>query len=337
METITKNSVWVTDRDNAVTDTWAIAQAFGKRNANLVRSCLTITSNPAKYGRDINDHMAMSKRIIGGRALDVFVMTERGFTRLMKSCNDVDSDVMRSFLDAFAQYNSGVEQQEQKINFDTNDGVFVATNEHGINWSVDEVCAQEQKTQNAQNCIDIPNIDAINETIANLPNDARFVPAIAKKFVGCFLDMYTVVAETRTDEIKDVLELRKEIGRIDELERRIDDIVGIISKPQTYVRREVRTTGEAISINQLAKMMARYGITTGEIRLYEWMREHNYLCSTGQDYNLPTQKAAEKGLFVVEPGKYTKPNGQVVNTRTTRVTEKGQVYFVNKWLYEQGR
>lgn len=123
--------------------------------------------------------------------------------------------------------------------------------------------------------------------------------------------------------------------QLDELKHRMDMMAEM--KPAQESHMAVVPVGNAISVNELAKMMVKYGIQIGEIRLYEWLRSNGYLCSIGADYNLPTQKSSEMGLFIVEPGSYTKPNGQVVKTRTTRVTDKGQIYFVNKFIYNANR
>ena len=70
----------------------------------------------------------------------------------------------------------------------------------------------------------------------------------------------------------------------------------------------------------------------GQNRLFTWMREHGYLCQKGQYYNQPTQKSMELGLFELKQTSITKPDGSVLVTTTTKVTGKGQIYFVEKFL-----
>ncbi len=67
-------------------------------------------------------------------------------------------------------------------------------------------------------------------------------------------------------------------------------------------------------------------------RLFEWMRENGYLIKSGSSRNMPTQKAADMGLFEVKETTITNPDGSVRVTRTTKVTGKGQQYFINKFL-----
>lgn len=74
------------------------------------------------------------------------------------------------------------------------------------------------------------------------------------------------------------------------------------------------------------------GKKIGQNRLFEWLRNNNYLCSKGQYYNQPTQKAMDMGLFEIKQIVINKPDGCVMGNTITKVTGKGQVYFVNKIL-----
>ena len=87
-----------------------------------------------------------------------------------------------------------------------------------------------------------------------------------------------------------------------------------------------------VIVGDLAKLICQNGVQTGQKRLFEWMREKGYLIKSGSSRNMPTQKAAEMGLFEVKETTITNPDGSVRVTRTTKVTGKGQQYFINKFL-----
>jgi anti-repressor protein len=82
----------------------------------------------------------------------------------------------------------------------------------------------------------------------------------------------------------------------------------------------------------LAKLIKQNGVDIGQNRLYTWLRENGYLIKSGSDKYLPTQKAMNMNLFEIKEGTRLDGNGVNVTTRTTKVTGKGQIYFVNKFL-----
>ena len=103
-------------------------------------------------------------------------------------------------------------------------------------------------------------------------------------------------------------------------------------KPKAIFADAVAVSTDAILIGQLAKLLKQNGIEIGQKRLFAWMRENGYLCKAGQDYNLPTQRAMEMKLFKIKERTVNNPDGSVRLTKTTLVTGKGQLYFVNKFL-----
>ena len=106
------------------------------------------------------------------------------------------------------------------------------------------------------------------------------------------------------------------------------------SAPRVLFSQAVESAESSILIGELAKILCQNGIAIGEKRLFQWMRDNEYLCTSGERYNQPTQRATEMGLF--EMRKVTIQIGSSTKVRTTtKVTGKGQVYFVNKFLYEQ--
>lgn len=104
--------------------------------------------------------------------------------------------------------------------------------------------------------------------------------------------------------------------------------------PRVLFSKAVETSKRSCLISELAKILQQNGINIGQNRLFAWMREHGYLCSKGQYYNQPTQKAMELGLFELKQTSINKPDGSVLVSTTTKVTGKGQVYFVDKFLSE---
>ena len=94
----------------------------------------------------------------------------------------------------------------------------------------------------------------------------------------------------------------------------------------------VTASETSILVGGLAKLIKQNGVDIGQKRLFEWLRNNGYLIKSGTEKNMPTQKAMEMKLFEVKEGSYVDGNGVNRITRTTKVTGKGQVYFVNKFL-----
>lgn len=94
----------------------------------------------------------------------------------------------------------------------------------------------------------------------------------------------------------------------------------------------VTASETSILVGGLAKLIKQNGVDIGQKRLFEWLRNNGYLIKSGTEKNMPTQRAMELKLFEVKEGSYVDGNGVNRITRTTKVTGKGQVYFVNKFL-----
>ena len=102
--------------------------------------------------------------------------------------------------------------------------------------------------------------------------------------------------------------------------------------PKVLFADAVAASHTSILIGDLAKLIRQNGVEVGQNRLFQWLRDNGYLCSTGERYNLPTQKSMELKLFEVKETTISNPDGSIRITRTTKVTGKGQAYFVNKFL-----
>lgn len=104
-------------------------------------------------------------------------------------------------------------------------------------------------------------------------------------------------------------------------------------RPKEIFADAVSTSHTSILIGDLAKLLKQNGVDTGRKRLFCWLRENSYLIRRqGSDWNMPTQKAMEMGLFEVKESTINNPDGSVRINKTTKVTGKGQQYFINKFL-----
>lgn len=104
-------------------------------------------------------------------------------------------------------------------------------------------------------------------------------------------------------------------------------------KPKEVFADAVSTSKCSILIGELAKLLKQNGYDTGEKRLFQWLRDNNYLIKRkGTDFNAPTQKSMELGLFEVKETAITHSDGHTTINKTTKVTGKGQQYFINKFL-----
>lgn len=104
-------------------------------------------------------------------------------------------------------------------------------------------------------------------------------------------------------------------------------------KPKALFADAVSASQTSILVGELAKLLKQNGIDTGANRLFTWLRENGYLIRRkGTDYNMPTQKSMEMGLFEIKEHNHINSNGVNVTTKTPKVTGKGQQYFINKFL-----
>lgn len=193
-----------------------------------------------------------------------------------------------------------------------------------------------------------PNQTVINESglyslvlSSKLPTAKNFKHWITSEVLPAIRKTggYIANAETMTDaEImskalmiaKQTIESREQ--RIHSLEAETERM-----KPKEIFADAVSASNSSILIGDLAKILHGNGIKIGRGRLFAWMREHGYLIKQkGTSYNMPTQRAMELKLFKVKEGSYVDGKGNNVITKTTKVTGKGQQYFINKFLAEKG-
>lgn len=106
-----------------------------------------------------------------------------------------------------------------------------------------------------------------------------------------------------------------------------------VMKPKALFADCVSASKSTILIGELAKIIKANGVDIGQNRLFAWLRENGYLIRRkGMDYNMPTQKSMELGLFKIKETTINKPDGSIAITKTVKVTGKGQAYFINKFI-----
>lgn len=104
-------------------------------------------------------------------------------------------------------------------------------------------------------------------------------------------------------------------------------------KPKEIFADAVSASETSILVGDLAKLLKQNGVDIGQKRLFDWLRANGYLIKRkGADWNMPTQKSLELGLFEIKESTHISGNGCNVTTRTPKVTGKAQIYFINKFL-----
>ena len=157
---------------------------------------------------------------------------------------------------------------------------------------------------------------------------SEVIPSVRKH--GTYMTMETI-KETLTNPdfiIKLATELKKEQNARKFLENKIET-----DKPKVLFANSVNSSNTSILIREQAKLLTQNGYTIGGNELFSWMRRNGYLInSKTSDYNLPTQYAMNLELFEIKETAITHNSGTVTISRTPKVTGKGQIYFINKFL-----
>lgn len=106
-------------------------------------------------------------------------------------------------------------------------------------------------------------------------------------------------------------------------------------EPQIVFAKSVEVSQNSVAVKVLATILKQNGVSIGQNRMFQWLREHKYLSSRpGKSWNMPTQKSMDKGLFELKANTYFHNNGVPETNYTPLVTGKGQIYFVNKFKNE---
>lgn len=116
--------------------------------------------------------------------------------------------------------------------------------------------------------------------------------------------------------------------RITRLETKVRE-----DKPKVLFADAVSASHTSILVGELAKLLRQNGADIGQNRLFAWLRDNGYLIRrSGTDYNMPTQRAMDMGLFTIKETAITRSDGSITISKTVKVTGKGQTYFVNRFL-----
>lgn len=188
-----------------------------------------------------------------------------------------------------------------------------------------------------------PNMTIINESglyalvlFSKLPKAKEYrrwvtsevLPSIRKH--GLYATAET--AERLLSDPDFVIRLFTEIKAEKEMRKQLE-AEAAANAPKVLFADSVEASKTSILVFDLAKLIRQNGVDIGGQRLFAWMRDNGYLVRRkGADYNMPTQKAMEMGLFEVKETAITHADGHISVNRTPKVTGRGQVYFINKFL-----
>lgn len=157
------------------------------------------------------------------------------------------------------------------------------------------------------------------------------IPSIRKH--GAYMTLETAEQMLSNPDfmIRLLQELKSEQEQRRELERQKKE-----DAPKVLFADAVKTSRTSILVGELAKILKQNGVETGQTRLFSWLRDNGFLIKRkGSDYNMPTQKAMEAGLFEIKETAVTHADGHVSVNRTPKVTGKGQLYFVERFLSQK--
>lgn len=194
------------------------------------------------------------------------------------------------------------------------------------------------------------NLTVINESGvyalvfgSKLPNAKKFkhwvtseiLPTIRKH--GAYMTAQTLEQALTSPDflIKLATQLKTEQEKNKELESTVKKQGELMerARPLVCFANSVKTANTSILIGELAKILKQNGVNIGQNRLFAWLRENGYLVSRkGSDYNMPTQKSMELGLFEIKETTINHSDGHISINKTPKISGKGQVYFVNKFL-----
>lgn len=173
---------------------------------------------------------------------------------------------------------------------------------------------------------------------SKLPNARKFkrwvtnevLPSIRKH--GAYMTDDALAKALTSPEfgIKLLTELKNERDQKEQAQQQLK-----AQEPQVVFAKSVEVSQNSVAVKVLATILKQNGVSIGQNRMFQWLREHKYLSSRpGKSWNMPTQKSMDKGLFELKANTYFHNNGIPETNYTPLVTGKGQVYFVNKFKNE---
>lgn len=158
----------------------------------------------------------------------------------------------------------------------------------------------------------------------------EIIPSIRKH--GAYMTPETLEKAILSPDylLKVVTALKEETDKRKALEDTVKE-----QQPKVVFADAVSTAKTSILVGELAKILKQNGVNVGQNRLFEWMRQNGYLIKrNGVDFNMPTQRSMEMGLFEIKETAVARSDGSVTINKTPKVSGRGQVFFVNKILKE---
>lgn len=171
---------------------------------------------------------------------------------------------------------------------------------------------------------------------SKLPNAEKFtdwvtsevLPSIRRYGLYATPDTVEAMLNDPDTAIKLLTTLKEERAKRLELEAQAKE-----DKPKVIFANAVSTAHTSILVGELAKIIKQNGVDIGQNRLFQWMRDNGYLIKrNGTDFNMPTQRSMEMGLFEIKETVVAHSDGHTIITKTPKVTGSGQCYFINKLL-----
>lgn len=353
---ITQEVVYKSNKGTPVTDSLKVAQVFGKKHKNILKSIRTMISRMETicfYESIYSDEQ--------GKTQPMFIMNEMGFSLIIK--NGLSNEQMQ-LRDAMIAMFHGKETKvlSSKKEIHIQDVIHIEESGNNRAVSARELHAFLGSNRDfsvwIKNRIDkyglienhdyiISHVSGDNSSQPGRPTIEYILSLDAAKELsmvegneqGKKARLYFIEVEKRFRQIiqsppaipQTLSEaLRLAADQAEQIEQQQKQIEA--ERPRVLFSQAVETAKQSVLIGELAKIICQNGVQIGEKRLFKWLRDNHYLCALGERYNQPTQKAVEQGLF--ELRKITINVGDNTKVRTTtKVTGKGQIYFVNKFLY----
>lgn len=154
------------------------------------------------------------------------------------------------------------------------------------------------------------------------------IPSIRKH--GAYMTPSTI--EKILTDPDTIIQLATELKE-EQQKRRALELENKANRPKVLFADSVAASNTSILVGELAKLLKQNGVETGQNRLFDWMRNNGYLIRReGTDYNMPTQRSMELGLFEIKETSITHADGHVTVNKTPKVTGKGQQFFINMFL-----
>ena len=137
--------------------------------------------------------------------------------------------------------------------------------------------------------------------------------------------------QTYADALRELANKAEEAERLKLVNNKLEE-QNLRMRPKEIFADAVAASKTSILVGELAKLITQNGVQIGQNRMFKWLRENGYLMSSGTSCNMPKQRYVEQGLFEIKESNIQNADGSVRITRTTKVTGKGQQYFINKFL-----